>query len=194
MTDSPRDWREALAYGRAQHEHPTEDWKGMCQRFTRKSYAIEFALFGSAIAQWNGADPEDRHAGGHPSDAPVGSALCYAGGRFGHIMPAARPFGNGVEAAWSNDLVHTGKIDKVARTAPITAWGHTYLGYLTAVNDVDLRYRRPQNKRYVAIQRAIANLETSLHAAKAQHDTSDVKVLTAELDRLHKLYDTLRRY
>jgi hypothetical protein len=194
MTDSARDYEGALAYARAQHDRPTQDWEGYCQKFMRSCYGIP-PLFTSAYAQWLGADPEDRHAGGSPSDAPLGSALVYKGtGPYGHIMLAARPFPNGVAAAWSNDLVHRGRIDKVARTAPVTAWRQGYLGYLTAVNDVDLRYLRPQNRRYQAIARAIANLETALATAKVQRDAADIKTLTGELDRLHTLYDTLRRY
>lgn len=193
MTDSPRDFRQALDHAAAEHDHPSQDWEGFCQKFVRSCYGIP-SLFGSAFAQWVGADPEDRHAGGKPSDAPLGSALVYKGSNpFGHIMLAARPFPNGTAAAWSNDLVRTGRIDKVARTAPTTAWGQGYLGYLTAINDVDLRYKRPQNRRYEALAAGIRNLETALATAKVQRDAADVRALTAELGRLHTMYDTLRR-
>jgi hypothetical protein len=187
---SPRTTAEALAYLRQQHASGSTSWAGMCQKLARSSYGIG-PLFGSAAAQWFGADAADKHAGGKPSDAPVGSELCYLGGKFGHIMTAANPFPSGVAAAWSNDLVVHGRVDKVARTAPITAWGHRYVGYITAINDVDLRM--PQRQRYAAIEGAIERMRTARATAKSQGDTADVKVIDAEIARLQTMYDTLRR-
>lgn len=201
---------EALAYAGRQHVHTDmpaslkaqgfDDWEGACQGFVRSCWDIG-PLFGSAFAQWLGADAADRHPGGNPADAPLGSALCYKGtGPNGHIMFAARDFPRGAAGAWSNDLVRTGKIDKVLRTDPTTHWGQGYLGYLTAINDVDLPIGKPasrprpkQIKRYAAIHTAINNLGASLDVAKRQHDAADAKTLEAEIARLEKMYAKLRR-
>lgn len=199
MTASPNTLPEALAFARAQRDHPTQDWKNLCQMFERMCWGIP-ALFGSAFAQWLGADPEDRHPGGDPLDAPVGAALCFKGSSAaGHIMGAAHPFRNGSSGAYSNDLVRTGKIDKVHRGDPVTHWGHHYLGYLTAVNDFDLQLDkptplpRPKQVRYKAVEGAITKIGVALDTAKAQGDDGDVRLLSAELDDLQALYAKIRR-
>jgi len=196
---SPRNWDEALKYAQVQDLRPTQDWTGLCQMFVRSCYGIP-PLFSSAWTQWNGLDPDDKHPGGAPSDAPVGAALFYKGsGIHGHIMLAGRPFAKGTPAAWSNDLVTTGKIDKVARTAPTSAWNQKYLGWSDAVNDYDLRLKtaatpRPkQDKPYKGIGRAIGILTDSRAVAKAQKDVADVKAFDKEIVRLKKMYADMRR-
>jgi hypothetical protein len=195
MSLSPHTTKQALAVARAEHDHRSRDWTGLCQMFVRRCYGVG-PLFGSARAQWLGCDPEDRHPGGHPADAPLGSLLCFAGGSkgFGHIELAARDLPSGAPGAWSNDLLRgrVGFIDKVHRDAPITKWGQTYSGFITAVNDVDLRM--PQKTHYAAIQTAINRLGAARDTARAQSDAADVKVLDAEIVRLQGLYDTLRRH
>lgn len=191
MPDSPRTTAQALEYAQHQHDHATEDWSGMCQRFVRSCYGIP-PLFASAWAQWLGADDEDRHKGGDPRNAPTGSALCYKGtGTFGHIMLAARD----AYGAWSNDLKRDGEIDFVARLAPTSQWGQGYLGYLTAVNDYDLRLPVPkpkETKRYRAVEKAIERIKVARKNARERGDHADVAALGVELDHLHDLYDALR--
>ena len=194
---SKRDYKQALAYAKAQRERPSRSWEGYCQMFVRKAYGID-SLYGSAIAQWYGLASGDKHAGGHPDDAPVGSALFFAGGKYGHVMLAGGPFKNGTKGAWSNDLVRLGKIDKVRRTAPITAWGHRYLGYGTAINGIDLRYKTPPLKtpplkKYISIAQAVDRMEAALERAVKDGDKSDIKVLKAEIKHLKHLHDTLRK-
>lgn len=198
MTTSPNTFRQALAVAHREAADPSQDWTGWCQKFVRTTYAIP-PLFSSAWTQWLGADDEDKHPGGTPSDAPLGSALLYKGtGPFGHIMLAARPFENGVPAAWSNDLVAWGEIDKVARTAPSTEWAQGYLGYLTAVNDYDLQLKpakppKPKHdKPYQALAKAIDYLEHALARARKEHDWQDARVLRDELRRLKAAYAELR--
>lgn len=193
MSLSPRTTKEALAAARAEHAHPSQDWTGECQHFTRFIYQIGPG-FGSARAQFLGCDPEDRHEGGHPADAPIGSILHFKGGSkgFGHAMPAAHDFPNGSPGAWSNDLLRTGFIDKVNRNAPVTKWKQEYTGWCTAINDVDLRM--PQNQVYSALKAAIGRINVALETAQAQSDADDAKVLTAEIARLQNMYDTLRRH
>jgi hypothetical protein len=194
VTDSPRTVEQALAFARAEHDDATMDWGGYCQRFVRTAYGIP-SLFASAWAQWLGADDEDRHPGDDPADAPLGAALCFKGsGPYGHIMLAA-----GEGGAWSNDLVRTGEIDWVTRTAPTTKWGQTYLGYLTAVNDYDLQLKAPtarpkpkHDKRYAGIGRAIERLEGARDRARDLKEWRDAKAITAQLVELRELYDLVR--
>lgn len=199
MSESPRDFNEALKWAQSQAQNPTEDWEGYCQKFVRSCYGIP-PLFGSAWAQWLGADDEDKHPGGNPADAPLGSALCFKGsGPYGHIMLAARDFKSGKAAAWSNDIVKWGSINKVHRTAPVTAWNQPYLGYLTAVNHYDLRLKdskppKPKQRPYENIRRAIGLLEGAREVARRQNDTEDVKALAIEIRRLKRRYANLRRY
>lgn len=200
MSTSPRDFNEALKWAQGQAANPTADWTGYCQKFVRSCYGIP-ALFGSAWAQWLGADEEDRHVGGDPDDAPLGSALCYKGsGPYGHIVLAARPFKSGAGACWSNDLVKYGDIDKVHRDAAVTKWNQPYLGYLTAINHYDLRLKETkppkpkQDKPYKAVAGAIDRLERALETAKRQKDREDAKALRQEIRRLERMYNTLRRH
>jgi hypothetical protein len=197
MTFTPNGPGQALLVAMHQHEHPSQNWKGYCQKFCRTVYEAP-SLFGSAYAQWLGAHPDDKHVGGHPGDAPVGALLCYKGsGKYGHIMLAANPFPNGTAAAWSNDLVHTGKIDKVARTAPTSAWGQKYLGYLTAINHYDIEKLKakpkPKQVPYKGIADSINSLEGALATAIRQHDAADQEILRAEIARLKDHYAKLRR-
>lgn len=193
MSLSPRTTSQALDRAQAEWRSRSQNWTGMCQKFTRTVYGVGPG-FATARAQFLGCDPEDRHIGGHPEDAPVGSILHFKGGSegFGHAELAAPDFPDGSDGAWSNDLVKTGYIHKVHRNAPVTRWSHVYTGYCTAINDVDLRM--PQKSHYAAIRKAINRLEVARENAKAQSDASDVTVLTAEINRLQKMYDTLRRH
>lgn len=202
---APHSLSQMLTWYQHEDAHPSRSWHGMCQMSVRTAWGIG-SLFGSAWLQWLGADPEDKHPGGNPADAPLGAALCWKGASpYGHIATKARPFTNGTPAIWSNDLVTDGHIDKAAATAPTTKWGQTYLGYLTAVNGYDLnltaarkspattRPRPKQAKKYAALAAALARVEDSLATANRQGDAADVKVLNAEAARLKHLHDTLRR-
>jgi hypothetical protein len=197
MTFTPNGPGQALLAAMHEHDHPSQNWKAYCQKFCRKVYEVP-PLFSSAYTQWLGADPEDKHVGGHPDAAPVGALLCYKGsGKYGHIMVAANPFKSGTAGAWSNDLVRTGKIDKVSRTAPTTHWNQKYLGYLTAINHYDIAKLKakpkPKQRPYAAIYTSIEHMENALATAIRQHDVADQKVLRAEIARLKDLHTKLRR-
>lgn len=195
--DAPRTVREALEYARAEHADSTQDWTNYCQRFVRSCHGIP-SLFSSAWTQWLGADDEDKHPGHDPGEAPVGAALCFRGGTYGHIMLAARDTAGGDEGAWSNDLVRRGEIDHVTRTRPVTQWGQTYVGWLSAVNDYDLQLRtgeppKPkQDKHYKRIARAIEKLEGARENAIRLGDRKDARILLGEIRELRELYDLLR--
>ena len=206
MTDSLRNYDEALEWFQKESQKsfgsaptPTGNWGGYCQMDSRMSYGIP-PLFGSAWAQWLGADDEDKHHGTDTSKAPIGSALLFKGGSkgYGHIIIAARPFANDVPAAWSNDLVRYGMLDKVTRTATTEKWGQQYVGYITAINHVDLRLKEKkpakpkQDKRYKGIDKAINRLEGALHTAVEQKDKADAKLLREEIARLKHMYEALR--
>lgn len=199
MAESPRDWREALEWSQRQAVHRSQDWTGYCQKYVRSAYGIP-ALFGSALAQWYGADAEDRHPGGAPTDAPIGAALCFRSSPHGHIIYAARPFPSGTPGAWGTDMVRTGWGDKHPRTAPTTQWGQPYLGWLSAVNDYDLQLKEKkppkpkQNKRYKAIARAIERMEDARTVARKQGDKKDAQAFTEEIRRLKRMYERMRRY
>lgn len=191
MPNSPRTRAQALAYARSEHEHATEDWEGMCQRFVRTCWGIP-SLFASAWAQWQGADDEDKHAGSDPSKAPLGAALCYKGsGPYGHIMIAAA---NG--KAWSNDLVREGGIDLVDRDAPTREWGQKYLGYLTAVNGYDLQLGQkpaaPKAERFPRIDKAITKLRAARDAARKRGDREDARALGVEISHLRDLREAMK--
>lgn len=202
---APHTLAQVLTWYQHENAHPSRDWTNYCQMSVRTAWGIP-SLFASAWAQWLGADPEDKHAGGKPEDAPIGAALLWKGSSpYGHIATHANPFPNGAAAIWSNDLVRRGHLDKAAASAPVTEWHQGYLGYLTAVNDWDLnlaearkapvtaRPKPKQTSKYAAIDRAVHKLGVALDTAKAQHDAADVKTLEAEVARLQHLYATLRR-
>lgn len=198
MSKTPNTWGEALHYAMGQAAHPSRDWTNYCQMFVRLCYGVP-ALYGSAYAQWLGADDANKHVGGDPNNAPVGSLLCTKGTNpAGHIYLAANPFKSGASGAWSNDLVVVGDIDKVHRDAPMTHWGHHYLGYITEVSgyDIDPKRKHPpkpkQDKRYLAVDHAITRMERALKTAQDQKDHHDIRLLKKEIKDLHELYSTLR--
>lgn len=189
-------WRKA-AGGYVPPDLGQRNWAGMCQSLFRRGWGSGGG-FASAKAQWYGADPEDRHTGPAES-APVGAGLCFLGGTYGHIMGAARPFRNDDSAAWSNDLVVTGDVDKVGRMRPVAKWGQQYVGWVTSVNGVDLRLgtgkppKPKQNKRYKMIARSIDNLEVARETALRQGDREDARLFTQEIRRLKGMYEEMRR-
>lgn len=184
---------QALDWARAQSTLASaDDWAGYCLRFVRMAYDIP-PLFRSAWLAWLGADPDDRHPGRNPAAAPVGAALCYRGSRYGHIMLAARPAHDGTPMAWSNDLARHGRIDYVPRSAPESRWGQTYVGWLSAVNQVDLGLVTDRPRRYPDINRAIRHLQAALAAERATGDRADRRALLRELTHLRALAKTVHQ-
>lgn len=183
MNRAPNTVGQALTFAQKQSLHPTRDWKGYCQMFVHDCYGVGGG-YASAIAQWHGAPADHKHIGGDPDTAPVGSLLCFVrsnGTGFGHIMLAANDFPNGTAGAWSNDLVRTGKIDKVARTAPITEWGHKYLGYIWTVNGVEivLPHPKPKARPVVHLDSILASAHKDPHGPQG-HQTAPAQVKRVE--------------
>jgi len=205
VTITPHNTQETLLYCQQQHAHldPPDKygstWHNDCQAFCHVAWGIMSGGFGSAYAQWLGLDSEDRHVTLDTSHAPVGALLFSKGTTpFGHIFIAARPFASGTPAGWSTDLWKYGKVGKVARTAPRTAWGHRILGWGTSINGFELDLtgktapKPKQNKRYLRIAHAITNLEGALETAQRTKDHHDAVIIKAELHDLKELYGELR--
>lgn len=183
MKAVPNSVGQALTFAQHQHSNPSRDWTGYCQMFCHDVYGVGGG-YASAIAQWHGAPASHKHVGGDPDTAPVGSLLCFVrtnGTGFGHIMLAARDFPNGTAGAWSNDLVRTGKIDKVARTAPITEWGHKYLGYIWTVNgyEIELPQPKPKPKPVVHLKSILASVHQDPKGPQG-HQTAPAQVKRVE--------------
>lgn len=208
MTDTPVDFEAALLYCREQAAHidvpsyySSPTWHNLCQAFCHEIYGLHTGGNASAWIQWNATSPAHRHTTLNLDSAPVGSLLCTKGSSpFGHIFPAAHPFKDGTPGAWSTDLpVDNGHIGKVHRNAPILAWGHRPLGYITEINGfaLDLTHTKNppkpiQNKRYQRIEHAIQNLQHAVDQAKADKDHGDVVVLRNEIHRLKDLYSKIK--
>ena len=140
-----RDFNDVMGYAQEQWHSGRAIWRGLCQKFCRTAAG---AGGGNASAwdQWKNMPAAHKHPGGHPDDAPEGSALFFKGSApYGHVMLAKRAFPSGRKSAWSNDLVRSGAIDPVLRTDPTTHWGQGYLGYGTQLNGVNLDVNRPAN-------------------------------------------------
>lgn len=143
--ETPHGVEATLKYCREQHAHcdpppPYKpDWHNDCQAFCHCAWGLFTGGEPSAYAQWLALTTKQRHRTGDTGSAPLGSLLFSKGATpFGHVMVSARRFKSGTPAAWSTDLRKIGQVGKVARTAPHTAWGHTILGWGTAINGVDL--------------------------------------------------------
>lgn len=202
---SPNDWKQALAWFQREADKPfgqapTESgtWLGWCLVDARMSFSVP-PLAKSAWASWLIADDDAKHVTSDLSKAPYGAALISKGSSpFGHIWIAARPFPNGEPAAWSNDLVRHGHLDKVHREAPRDVWSHKIIGWMTEINGYDLRIKEnkppkpKQDKRYKAIAVAINRLEHAREVARKDHDHQDAQHLTQEIRDLKELYAEAR--
>lgn len=101
---------------------------GMCLQWVRGPCWDIPSHFGSAIEAWNGA----RHK--HPGDRnpPLGAALFYRGGNYGHVVIAR------ADDMRSTDCPTTGRVSAAAIDWPERAWGFTYLGWTEDLNGVML--------------------------------------------------------
>jgi hypothetical protein len=117
---------EAIAWGRAQIDHPTQSWACLCQSFVRQCYGVG-AWAPSAYDAWLKIPDSKKARGGHPSDAPRGAALYYkhttGNPRPGHVVIATK------SNCLSNDIYRHGKIDVAPRGVFEGAWHMTYLGW-----------------------------------------------------------------
>lgn len=133
-----RSVNEAIAWGRRQISHPSQNWTLRCQSFVRQCYGVP-AWAGSAQSAWDSIPSTQKHWGGTPGNAPRGAAIYFRGGQYGHVMLAI-----GVTThvnALSNDYDERGRIDVVPRTIP--NWGLDYLGWSAWTKYGSLRLVRP---------------------------------------------------
>lgn len=193
---APVDFEAALAFARAEHRDRSQNWTGYCQKFCRSAYHLPGG-FGTAYAQWLGLPDDEKHVGGHLSEVPVG-AMIFSKGKnpAGHIFIASRPFGKtGTAAGWSTDLVRLGYVDKIARTAILSSWNHTYVGWGGSLNGYDLRYkgRTGTAPRFASHQARVASLiDTTEGSLEQESDEEGSFLLSREIDRLKAFYDNLK--
>lgn len=194
-TFAPATVAERMAFLQRQAANPTQSWLALCQSLQRQSAGAP-AIYSSAWTQWLGLDDEDKVVGGDPNDAPVGAMLFSKGSSpWGHVWQAAHPFKNDVPGSWSNDLIESGRVDKVQRDAPMEKWRHRYLGYGLSISNLDLKFPTPkpkEDKPYRAIARAITQMEKALETARADKDRSDVEFIRKEIRRLKIKYKEMR--
>lgn len=207
MTTTPRDFEQALAYLRDQARHmdpPAKygnDWHNDCQALAHVEYGVMEGGNPSAYAQWLATPAEHKHVGGDPAKAPLGALLCSKGSSpFGHIWTAARPFDSGTSGGMGPDMnPHVfGGVSKFPRNAPMTVWGHRYLGWITEINgfSLDLTHGQPakpiENKRYKRLARSIDLLEASVKVAQKDHDKKDIEALRKQIREMKALYKRIR--
>jgi len=117
---------QVIAWSRAQIEHPSQSWKGLCQSHCRQAYGIP-AWSGSAIGAWKLIPAGKKHPGKDPAKAPRGALLYYSGGKYGHVAIAIGKKTS--DKCLSNDYVRPGMIDVAPRS--FAGWGLKYLGWST---------------------------------------------------------------
>ncbi len=120
-----RTFEQAKAFAASQHEAPSQGWHNLCQLFSRQ--CVGAASFGaSAREAFNGIPAGEKHTSSPP---PPGSIAYYGFGDrgFGHAVFV-------VEAGfvWSNDILRSGRIDRVRWDIFPREWGLPYRGWITS--------------------------------------------------------------
>lgn len=121
-----RNINEAIAYGRGQIDHPSQQWVALCQSFVRNCYGVP-AWAPSAYDAWLKIPVKHRQLG-PIEQAPRGAAIYFkrnkAGSeRPGHVVLATKT------ACLSNDIYRHGGIDNAPRTVFEPKWNMGYLGW-----------------------------------------------------------------
>ena len=79
-----RSIEEAVAWGEAQAKHPSQDWSGMCESFTRQCLGLPAYAASAKIAAEK--VPADQR---HTSTPPPRGAMVFfeaIGGQYGHAV------------------------------------------------------------------------------------------------------------
>lgn len=118
---------EALIWAGGQVKHPSRDWTGRCQEFTRKALDVHGG-FPSALSAWRGVAKRDRNPSRTP---PAGVPVYWKGGKYGHAAVSA---GGGY--VFSTDIKRRGKVDRVPLDLIEARWEYEYLGWARTVNGV----------------------------------------------------------
>lgn len=180
---APHTFQEALEWLAHQSAHRTEDWTGKCQKCMRMSDGCPGG-FASAHDQWVGMDPNFRHVGGDPADAPIGADLfshsrnpSAASFRLGHIIKKAFPFSDKTIGAWSTDALRTGQVDKINPLHLYEQWDHEYDGWGYKINQrvIDLKDPAPvQDQQYLALGTARVNIDQTIANYRKARETAKV--------------------
>jgi len=119
---------QVAAWAKRQKDINSGGWKGLCLKFARMAAGAPGGVV-DANAGW--ARAKYKHRGDRT--VPRGGIVWYAGGRHGHVAVSA---GDG--DIYSNDIVESGKIDRVPLNRPEQKWGQRYLGWSEDVNGVHI--------------------------------------------------------
>jgi hypothetical protein len=193
---APLHWMETLDRGARQSVNRTKDWTGRCQEFARTMPGCPGGA-SSALAAWFGMPDGARVVGGSPeevADEPGWQHFSRSrdpealSGRFGHVVPGARPFANGKAAGWSTDALRLGWPDRVSLSDLYERWDHEYLGRGRFQNGLWLDVREPKpvdTRRYAPMGNALVDKDRVIHRlqnardiAKRLEDAPDQKRIT----------------
>lgn len=122
----------SVARAMGESVHPSQNWSGMCLKFTRTCLGVG-ALHASAFEAWRaagGALGANTHT---LLAAPAGVPVFWSGGPhgYGHVAIA-----DGQGYVWSSDILRAGKVDRVAISKIHDKWGLKYLGWSETLNGV----------------------------------------------------------
>jgi len=135
-----RTFEQAKAFALSEHERPSQDWHNLCQLFSRQ--CVGASSFGaSARSAFNSVPRAQRHESSPP---PPGSIAYYghSDSGFGHAV-----FAVDGGFVWSNDILRSGKIDRVRWDVFPNAWKLPYRGWIETCPSGDLPIsRRPGEK------------------------------------------------
>ena len=120
---------EALAWAEGQRKKASQDWSGLCQKFSRSCWDINPG-YASAIIAWNAQSPEHQHKDRTP---PPGALVYFAGGQYGHAT-----FSKGNGWIYSTDILRKGKVDLVNISTIEKKWGLKYLGWTDTQGKIKL--------------------------------------------------------
>ena len=129
-----RTYEQAKEFAQQQHRG-SASWHNLCQLFSRQ--CVGAAPFGASAREAFDATPSDaRHSTSPP---PPGSIAYYgfADRGAGHAVFAV----NG-GFVWSNDIVRTGRIDRVQWDVFPSRWGLPYRGWISACPTGELPVQR----------------------------------------------------
>lgn len=118
---------DSQTFAQQQCNDPTQDWYGLCQRFTRLALSCPQGA-PSAAAAWDDVPEDLQHTWYYP---PVGVPVYWSGGKTGYGH-AALSDGNG--QVWSTDILRKGKVDLVHINLIHNRWNLTYLGWTETCN------------------------------------------------------------
>lgn len=116
---NPKSVEEAIAWGRKQVKHRSQNWDHLCLAFVTQAYGWSGGA-PSAISKWNSTKSSLKHKDSNP---PRGALVYWKTGSYGHV---ALSLGNG--KVLSNDFKRAGQIDEVSLDAISKKWGG-YLGW-----------------------------------------------------------------